>query len=112
MRRYWSISIDRSLFSFVDKALDALFAGTLELVNLLAVLVELESRHALDSGGLGSLTVGVDINLPHGDRIGVLASHALEDWTDSLARWAPAGSEVDDEGLLRGGGDSGIVIGL
>ena len=43
----------------------------------------------------------------------MLASQALEDWGDSLARWAPAGSEVDDEGISTlGGGDSAIESGL
>ena len=88
----------------VDEVPDALLAGSLELANLVAALVDLEGGHALDAGGLSSVGSGVDVNLVEGNVVGTFGSDLSEDGADSLAGWAPGSGEVNDHGFVGGCG--------
>ena len=97
-----------------DKLFELLFGGTSELFNFDTTLVDFESGHGLNAGGLSSLSIGVDINFLHGER-GVGLGGCDEDGSDHLAWGAPRGGEVNQQGLgsISGGcSDGGIESGL
>ena len=85
-----------------DEVREALVARALHLLDLRAVLVDLEGGHAIDAGGLGGLRVRIHIDLLHDDLAGILLSFLREDGPDALAGRAPRSREVNDEGLSTG----------
>ena len=102
-----------SCLGSVEEVNEALIGGTLHLLDLCAVLIDLESGHALDASFLGAFSIGVDVELHHGE-LWVVGDMTLIDGSNSLARWAPCGCEVDDQRLAttRGSSDSSQEGGL
>ena len=102
-----------SCLGSVEEIEESLVGSTLHLLELNTVLVDLEGRHALDSSGGGALSVGINIEFLHGE-LGVGSDVTLIDGSNTLARRAPGGSEVDNEGLATVGSscDSGIEFSL
>ena len=60
-----------------DALTNGSLVGSSDLVNLLVSLEELEGGHGLDTGGLGSFAICIDIDLHELD-IFELISHGLE----------------------------------
>ena len=94
----------------LNEVKDALLGSALELGNLSAVLVDLESGHALNAGLLGDFGSSVNINLAEGHHVALLVSDVLEDGSDALARRAPRGREVNDQGLARGVSNQSVEV--
>ena len=98
-----------SCLGSIEQIDEALVASSLHLFDLGTILVDLESGHALDAGCLGTLGVGVNIELLH-DKLGIAGNVAFKNGSNALAGWAPGGGEVDDEwfATIGGSGNSGI----
>ena len=98
-----------SCLGSIEQIDEALVASSLHLLDLGTILVDLESGHALDSGRLGTLGVGINIELLH-DKLRVVVHLLNKNGSNALAGWAPGGGEVDDEGFATIGGslNSGI----
>src|SRR3954447_6314687 len=76
--------------------------GTDEAALGLAVLEKDKGRHRhhlIPQGGLG---VGVDVDLDDLEAVGLLGGDVLQDRSDGLARSAPGGGEVDEDGSVGG----------
>jgi hypothetical protein len=116
-QRYTSISLINSnpistqpnlLKQSLKTSLDSRGVGTLNLVNTLALVVEVEGRHSRDAvlSSDGSKLVNVDLVEVNA---GVGVAQLLEEGGDGLAGTAPCGEEVDDDGAL-GVCDLGLVL--
>ena len=91
---------------------DAFLAGALKLGSLDSVLEDFEGGHALDFTGLRDVGGGVNVDLAKGPAsVCRLVRDSLEDGADTLARRAPCSSEVDDHGLIGGGGLEDLEFG-
>lgn len=82
-----------------DSSIDAAGIGTLDIGNLLATLAEEEGWHG------GDTVIGSDFgNLVNVDLVetdpGVCFAQLLDGRADGLARTAPGGEEVDDDGTV------------
>ena len=76
----------------------SLLTGTSNPFGLSATFENDESRHCLDLGRLAHFTCFIDIALPKVDALVFwLCCHCDKDRSDHFARWAPCGSEVDDQ---------------
>jgi hypothetical protein len=89
-------------------SLDSRGVGTLNLLNTLALVVEVEGRHSRDTviSSDGGKLVNVDLVEFNA---GVFVTQLLEEGGDGLAGTAPCGEEVDDDGVL-GVCDLGLVL--
>ena len=97
-----------SCLGALEQIAKALLGGAFHLFDLNAVLVHLEGGHARKAGGFRSLIVCVSINLVKGE-LGEPIDQFLENGADALARRAPGGCEVDNEGLATVGSSDGRV---
>ena len=91
-------SLGSCLCSF-QKCLESLIRGSLHLVNFGAAFEDFECRHAVDSASLRNFGSCVDIALHH-DELWEFCHLCYKNWANTLAWWAPSGSEVNDEGLV------------
>jgi len=78
----------KRLHEFCDGGTQGFLVGTLDLLDLLAALVELEGWHGSDAalGGDGVSLVDIDLDEFNGRE---LFAHLLEDWADESAWSAP-----------------------
>src|SRR5690606_16919784 len=74
--------------------------GADDLLDDLAVLVDVHRRDLQDAGLTGNLGVLVDVELDDLQLVAVLVGDLLEDGRDLPARAAPLGPEVDQNGLV------------
>ena len=101
-----------SCLGALEQIAKALLGGALHLFDLNAVLIHLEGGHARKAGGFCSLFVSVSINFVKGE-LGEPIDQFQENGADALARRAPAGREVDHEGLATvGSSDCGLKVSL
>ena len=97
-----------SCFGSIEKLGETLVASTFHLLDLLAVLIDLEGGHALDACSLGGFRVSVYIDLLHSD-LGIFGDLCYIDGSNSLARRAPTGGEIDNEGLSASSCSNGRI---
>ena len=86
------------LFGPLKKVNEASVTGTFHRLNFGAVLIDFEGGHALDACCLSGFLVRVYVDLLKSEH-GVIGNFGYKDGADSLARWAPRGGEIDNEGL-------------
>jgi len=98
----------------VEKALHlGLRQRALEQRDRLALHDREDRRDALDLKGLAQPRVGVEVDLGEHPRTAGSMREPLEDGTELLARTAPVGPEVDDDGDgHRGVDDHGLEVGF
>ena len=82
----------------VEESNEALLVSAAHGLELYAVLIDLECRHGLNSSGLSSASVGVDIDL-HQLELRVSRHMALINGTNHSAGRAPSSCKVNDEWL-------------
>ena len=82
----------------VEESNEALLVSAAHGLELNAVLIDLECRHGLNSSGLSSASVGVDIDL-HQLELRVSRHMALINGTNHSAGRAPGSCKVNDERL-------------
>ena len=82
----------------VEESDQALLVSAAHGLELNAVLIDLECRHGLNSSGLSSASVGVDIDL-HQLELRVSRHMALINGTNHSAGRAPGSCKVNDEWL-------------
>lgn len=92
----------------LQTSLDSGRVSTLDFLNTLALVVEVESRHGRDTVVSGNGSKLIDVNLVELD-VGVGVAQLLQKGGDGLAGTAPCGEEVDDDGAL-GVCDLGLVL--
>ena len=86
-----------SCLGSIEQIDEALVASSLHLLDLGTILVDLESGHALDAGCLGTLGVGINIELLH-DKLRVVGHLCNKNRSNTLAGRAPGGGEVVPSG--------------
>jgi len=98
-KRQKEVSFPPLLQKLGQTSLDTRGVGTTDSLNLLAVLEEEESGHSGDTVLGSDVSDLVDINL---EELNVLVGDAelLDLRADGLARTAPGGEEIDENGLL------------
>ena len=84
-----------SCLGSIEKVDETLVAGTFHLLDLLTTLIDLEGGHALDSCFLGGLRVSIYIDLLHCE-FWIICDFGHVDGSNSLARRAPRGCEIDN----------------
>ena len=101
---------DYSCLGSVEEFDEALIVSALHLLKLGSVLIDLEGWHALDSSSCGTLSIGINVNLHHGE-LWVVGDVTLIYGSNVLAWWAPGGRKVDDKRLaINGSGDGSVEI--
>lgn len=92
----------------LETSLDGRGVGTLDLLDALALVVEVEGRHGRDTVGSSNLGEVINVDLVELD-VAVGLAHLLDGGGDGLAGTAPGGVEVNDDGT-GGFGDLGLVV--
>ena len=85
-----------SCLGSIEQVDETLVAGTFHLFELGAILIDLEGGHALDSCFLGGSRVSIYVDLLQHE-FWKISNFGLVDGSNSLARRAPGGGEIDNE---------------
>jgi hypothetical protein len=99
------------LFVLLNRSQNRRRVSSHNLIDLLPILKQQESRHGADAELLGYIGAVVDIELDKVDNILILLAELFDLGRNGLARAAPFGKGVDDDELV-GSEDGGVELGF